>query len=238
AESPVSRAEAGAGDGVVAVPAHAVSVQAAPAPSLVAQPVYRPPTSLDSRAEAGLNAVRQPPAPVTQPVPSAPPSPVAAPAPAALPATPAPPSASVAAAPAYSLNPADASLADTWSGIVTGLIEGGAVVALTRELALQSELCRQEPGVWTLRVERESLSQPAARDKLQTALQAALGDAALTLNVEIGPVSDTPARRNAAALTERQNAAEALVQNDPFVQDMIRNWGARIVPGSIKTLST
>jgi len=270
-EPPVSRAEAGAGDGAVAAPAppqasrlaqsgvepsgtapvyppalesaqaHATSVQAAPAPSLVAQPVYRPPTSLDSRAEAGLNAVRQQPAPVTQPAPSAPPSPVAALA--ALSASPAPPSASVAAASAPSvnlvepLNRADASLADTWSGIVNALIDGGAVTALAQQLALQSELCSRESGVWTLRVAIESLSQPAAREKLQAALQAALADAALVLNVEIGPVSDTPARRNSAALTERQNAAEALVQNDPFVQDMIRNWGARIVPGSIKTLS-
>jgi DNA polymerase-3 subunit gamma/tau len=223
-----------------AVPAHAASVQAAPAPSLAAQPVHRPPTSLDSRAEAGLNAVRQQPSPVTPPAPSVPPSPVAASA--ELSATPAPRSASVAASPAPSvnllelLNRADASLADTWSGIVNALIDQGAVAALAQQLALQSELCSRESGVWTLRVAIESLSQPAARDKLQAALQAALADAALTLNVVIGPVSDTPARRNAAVQTERQNAAEALVQNDPFVQDMIRNWGARIVPGSIKTL--
>ena len=81
------------------------------------------------------------------------------------------------------------------------------------------------------------MSQPAAREKLQAALQAALNDTALTLSVEIGTVSDTPARRNSAALAERQLAAEALIHNDPFVQDMIRNWGAKIVPGSIKSVS-
>jgi DNA polymerase-3 subunit gamma/tau len=145
-------------------------------------------------------------------------------------------SASAVAAPASSLNPADASLGDTWSRIVNDLIDKAAVAALTRELALQSELCRQDASGWTLRVAQESLGQPAAREKLQAALQVALADAALTLNVEIGPVSDTPARRNAAALAERQNAAEAQVKNDPFVQDMIRNWGAKIVPGSIKSL--
>ena len=131
----------------------------------------------------------------------------------------------------------DAALGDSWSQIVNQLVAAEAIAALTRELALQSELCRRDGAVWVLRVERESLSQPAAREKLQTALQAALNDTALTLSVEIGTVSDTPARRNSAALAERQREAEALIHNDPFVQDMIRNWGAKIVPGSIKSVS-
>ena len=132
----------------------------------------------------------------------------------------------------------DASLGDVWSQIVNQLVGTDAIAALTRELALQSELCSREAGVWALRVERESLSQPAAREKLQLALQTALVDSALKLSVEVGSVTDTPARRNSAALAERQSAAEALIQNDPFVQDMIRNWGARIVPGSIKSVSS
>jgi DNA polymerase-3 subunit gamma/tau len=55
--------------------------------------------------------------------------------------------------------------------------------------------------------------------------------------VELGPVGDSPARRNAAAAQERQRLAEETIQNDPFVQDMMRDWGARIVPGSIKPLA-
>jgi DNA polymerase-3 subunit gamma/tau len=139
------------------------------------------------------------------------------------------------ASPSISLQ--DAALGDAWSQIVNQLVAAEAIAALTRELALQSELCSREDGVWALRVERESLSQPAAREKLQLALQTALDDAALKLTVEVGSVTDTPARRNSAALAERQRAAEALIQNDPFVQDMIRNWGAKIVPGSIKSVS-
>ena len=132
----------------------------------------------------------------------------------------------------------DASLGDVWSQIVNQLVATDAIAALTRELALQSELCSREASVWALRVERESLSQPAAREKLQLALQTALADSALKLSVEVGSVTDTPARRNSTALAERQSAAETLIQNDPFVQDMIRNWGARIVPGSIKSVSS
>ncbi len=129
-----------------------------------------------------------------------------------------------------------ASLADAWSAVVNQLVVAETVQALTRELALQSELCRQEAGLWTLRVERESLCQPAAREKLQAALQVHLSEPDLKLAVEIGAVTDTPARRNAALLVERQREAEALIQNDPFVQDMIRDWGAKIVPGSIKSV--
>jgi DNA polymerase-3 subunit gamma/tau len=136
-----------------------------------------------------------------------------------------------------SASPDMSPLGDVWSQTVNQLVASDAVGALTRELALQSQLCAQAEGVWTLRVERESLNQSAAREKLQRALQTALGDAALRVNVEIGAVADSPARRNAAALAERQRAAEEKIHNDPFVQDMIRDWGAKIVPGSIKPIA-
>lgn len=129
-------------------------------------------------------------------------------------------------------------LGDVWSQTVNQLVVAEAVAALTRELALQSELRSRDDGSWVLRVERESLNQTAAREKLQAALQQALEDTAIRLTVETGPVSDTPARRNAAAAAERQRAAEEMIQNDPFVQDMIRDWGARIVPGSIRPLAS
>jgi DNA polymerase III subunit gamma/tau len=134
--------------------------------------------------------------------------------------------------------PDDSALGDAWSDLVNKLVAGEAVAAWTRELALQSQLCARDGKIWRLRVERESLNQTAARDKLESALQAALGDPDLRLAVGIGPVADSPARRNAAALAERQRAAEEAIQNDPFVQDMIRNWGAKIVPGSIKPASS
>ncbi|NMM04958.1 DNA polymerase III subunit gamma/tau [Polaromonas sp.] len=134
--------------------------------------------------------------------------------------------------------PADSSLGDVWSQAVSQLVAAEAVAALTRELALQSELRSQQGGVWTLRVERESLSQPSARDKLQAALHQVLGDTAVQLAVEVGTVSDTPARRNAAALAERQRGAEEMIYNDPLVQGLIRDWGAKIVPGSIKPLAS
>ncbi len=131
---------------------------------------------------------------------------------------------------------AEAPFDQLWSDTVNQLVASEAVSALTRELALQSQLCGQIGGVWQLRVERESLNQSAARERLQLALQTALGNDALIVSIEIGPVTDSPARRNAAVLAERQRVAEETIQSDPFVQDMIRDWGAKIVPGSIKPI--
>ena len=43
-----------------------------------------------------------------------------------------------------------------------------------------------------------------------------------------------PPGRNAAAAAERQRVAEDIVMNDPYVQSLVRDYGAKIVPGSIK----
>jgi DNA polymerase-3 subunit gamma/tau len=156
-------------------------------------------------------------------------------APAAQPAAPAAVQAAQTAAPAASLGTTP--LGDNWSRIVNQLVAADAISALARELALQSELCGQAADVWTLRVERESLNQSAAREKLQAALQQTEANAALQVVVQVGAVTDTPARRNAAALAEQQRAAEETILGDPLVQDMIRNWDAKIVPGSIRPVA-
>jgi DNA polymerase-3 subunit gamma/tau len=57
---------------------------------------------------------------------------------------------------------------------------------------------------------------------------------AVRLVVEVGRVTDSPARRNAAAAAERQLVAEKVIFDDPFVQSMMRDFGAKIVPGTIK----
>ncbi|MGA0569089.1 DNA polymerase III subunit gamma/tau [Variovorax sp. VNK109] len=119
-----------------------------------------------------------------------------------------------------------------WYSTVQQLVAAEAVTALVRELALQSQLVARDTDQWLLRVERESLNQPVSRERLQTALHAA-GNT-VRLAVEIGRVSDSPARRNAAAAAERQRQAEEVIHSDPFVQSMMREYGARIVPGSIK----
>ena len=119
-----------------------------------------------------------------------------------------------------------------WHTTVQQLVAGDAITALVRELALQSQLVARDTDQWILRVERESLNQPANRERLAAALQAA--GYPVQLAVEIGRVTDSPARRNTAAAAEKLLAAERTIFEDPFVQQMMRDFGAKIVPGSIK----
>jgi len=123
---------------------------------------------------------------------------------------------------------------DFWFDTVGQLVEQQSVTALARELALQSQLVGRDTDQWVLKVEREALQQPGSRERLTAALQAA--GHPVTLLVEIGRVTDSPARRWAAAAAERQLAAEQLIFDDPFVQTMMRDFGAKIVAGSIRPL--
>jgi len=123
---------------------------------------------------------------------------------------------------------------DFWYATVQGLLASESITAMVRELALQSQLVARDSDQWLLRVERESLNQPGSRERLATALAAA--GYPVQLVAEIGRVTDSPARRNAAAAAQAQLTAEKIVLDDPFVQSLMREFGAKIVPGSIKSL--
>jgi DNA polymerase-3 subunit gamma/tau len=123
-----------------------------------------------------------------------------------------------------------------WLETVQTLVQTEAVTALVRELALQSQLVTRDAGRWMLRVERESLTQGGSRDRLCAALRA--HGHAIELVVEVGTVKDSPARRLALAAERRQHEAEQSILQDPFVQNMVRDFGAKIVPGSLKALLT
>jgi DNA polymerase-3 subunit gamma/tau len=129
-------------------------------------------------------------------------------------------------------------LGERWQSLVAMLVERQAISALARELAMQAQLIEQHDGaqpLWRLRVERESLRAIALVEKLRAALAETLGIAPLRLEVEAGAVSDSPARRDAAERERRQREAEAIIHNDPLVQEMLAQFpSARIVPGSIK----
>ena len=122
-----------------------------------------------------------------------------------------------------------------WTQTVRQLVATEAVTALVRELALQSQLIARDTDQWHLRIDSESLNQGTARERLQAALNSA--GYAVKLVVEIGKVTDSPAQRNAADLAEKQKAAEDLIHSDPMVQAMVENFGAKIVPGTIKLIS-
>lgn len=124
---------------------------------------------------------------------------------------------------------------DLWCGVVQELLASEAVVAVARQLALQSQLVAREGDLWHLRVESSSLNQVGTRDRLRAALEAA--GHARQLQVELGPVTDSPARRLALERQASQLLAEDIVKSNPQVQALMRDFGAKIVPGSIKPIS-
>jgi DNA polymerase-3 subunit gamma/tau len=103
---------------------------------------------------------------------------------------------------------------------------------------LQSEFIRcdmsQGNPVFHLRVAVETLlSAGGSLEKLTTALSEHFGRP-VRIEGEVGRVEHTA---NAAALAERdarQKRTEELLQNDPFVQKLMREFGASIMPGSIR----
>jgi DNA polymerase III subunit gamma/tau len=123
---------------------------------------------------------------------------------------------------------------DVWHPLVQLLIAQEAIGALVRELALQSQLVAQDTDQWLLRVERESLNQANTRERLQAALQSIGHEVKLV--IEVGRVSDSPAKRNAFAQAQRQQAAEKIILESPFVQSMMRDFGAKIVAGNVKPI--
>ncbi len=121
---------------------------------------------------------------------------------------------------------------DFWFDAIMQLVRNETISALVRELGLQSQLVARDTDRWVLRVERESLNQGNSRERLSTALQT-IGHQ-VRLVVEIGTVIDSPSRRLALEAERLQRQAEAQIMGDPFVQTMMRDFGGRIVPGTLK----
>ena len=124
---------------------------------------------------------------------------------------------------------------DLWQSVVQQLLQNDSIVALARQLALQAQLIARDGELWTLRVESSSVNQAGARERLRAALEAA--GHARQLQVEQGAVTDSPARRLAVENLARQQIAQDIVKSNPLVQTLMRDFGAKIVPGSIKPIS-
>jgi len=121
-----------------------------------------------------------------------------------------------------------------WAAVVQELVAGERVLALARELAVQSQLLAKDDAVWTLRVESQALQHAGATEQLLQALRTVGGHKPERLRVEVGEVTDSHAKRLAQQRALRQQQAEQIIASDPFVQQMVDQWGARIVSGSVK----
>jgi DNA polymerase-3 subunit gamma/tau len=108
---------------------------------------------------------------------------------------------------------------------------------VAQQLATQSELLGSEDEgaviVMQLRVPVETLLSAGSVDKLAAALGQHF-EKTVRLVTEIGNVTHTAHAESVADQARRQQQAEQTLNDDPFVQTLMRDFGATIVPGSIK----
>ncbi|MDO5654137.1 MAG: DNA polymerase III subunit gamma/tau [Brachymonas sp.] len=129
-----------------------------------------------------------------------------------------------------------------WFDLAQQICAQGVLNGFARELLLQAQLMHQQvadsvppdagPVRWLLRVENETLNHEPNRKRLEQAIAAIHGQP-VRLQVEYGRVVDCPALRLAADRMQQQQANFEAFTAHPFVQAMMRDYGARIAPGSI-----
>ncbi|MEN3292902.1 MAG: polymerase subunit gamma/tau, partial [Burkholderiales bacterium] len=126
-----------------------------------------------------------------------------------------------------------------WDGNWPALAAALPVRGVAQQLAQQSELMQceisGEGAVFHLRIPLDTLRSAGSVDKLAAALSEHFGKT-MRVQTEIGAVELTANAQAQAEREERQRQAEETLHNDPFVQTLMREFSATIVPGSIKPI--
>ncbi|MBB5496213.1 DNA polymerase III subunit gamma/tau [Paraburkholderia sp. MM5384-R2] len=103
---------------------------------------------------------------------------------------------------------------------------------ISYQLAFNSELMALDGSTLKLNVPVPQYAEASQVAKLKAALVERLGQN-VDVQVEVGPARRTAAAHDAKLRAQRQQEAEREISADPFVQSLIREFGASIVPGSI-----
>ena len=157
------------------------------------------------------------------------PPPAPAPAPSPLSALRPPPATASVPAPPPSLDGAQ-----VWFDCVQSLSQSQQIQAMVRELAMQSQLTHCDANLWQLQVASQSLMTASNIERLQAALHQA--GHKVQLKVALGPVTDTPAMRLARMQEAQLAEIEQEILRDPMVQELVTQFDAKIIPGSLKPL--
>jgi DNA polymerase III subunit gamma/tau len=107
---------------------------------------------------------------------------------------------------------------------------------ISYQLAFNSELTALDGALLKLSVPVPQYAEASQVAKLKAALAERLGKS-VDVAVEVGPARRTAAALDAAARAQAQRDAEREIGADPFVQQLIRDFGASIVPGSIRPVA-
>lgn len=126
-----------------------------------------------------------------------------------------------------------------WDGNWPALAATLPVRGVAQQLALQSELLScgptpESPHVqFELLVTVDVLLANGSVEKLTTVLTEHFGQTIRVLT-KIGAAEHTATAAAMADRAERQREAEQSMNDDPFVQKLMRELGATIVPGSVR----
>ncbi len=110
-------------------------------------------------------------------------------------------------------------------------------LGLARTLAQNSELIHHNETHFQLTVPetQKHLLSASNQEKLNTAINQYFGKK-ISLQFSMGGSGNTPAQQNATTKAELQSKAETAILEDSFVQALINDFGAKIVPSSIKPI--
>ncbi len=119
-----------------------------------------------------------------------------------------------------------------WRGFTETLKPGVA-----KSLAQNSALVSNNENGLVLQVpnNQRHLLEPNFQNPLKTALKDRFG-AQFQMRIEIGETQDTPAAQISEEKASRQNSAEESLRADPFVQEVLKEFGATVIPSSIKPI--
>jgi len=123
---------------------------------------------------------------------------------------------------------------EAWPDTVAQLKLGG----MARMLAQHCALVSFADGRMELIVPEahKHLLDAAYRDKLKVALEERFGPLRLDVSIGQGASGATLAEREDRDRAERQTRATESIERDPFVRDLVENFDARVIDGSIRPL--
>jgi DNA polymerase-3 subunit gamma/tau len=110
---------------------------------------------------------------------------------------------------------------------------------VAQQLATQSELLSVHEDDVVIKIELripvDTLISAGSVEKLATALTGYLNKK-VSITTKIGVVRQTAHAASLAEQAERLQQAEQTLESDPFVQTLKREFGATIVPGSVRPI--
>ncbi|CAN4271222.1 DnaX DNA polymerase III, gamma/tau subunits [Methylophilaceae bacterium] len=132
--------------------------------------------------------------------------------------------------------PVDAGLSRQFNGDWRNLVDN-LKLGLARALSQHCELISYDENSISLSVPemQKHLLLPNYQEKLSTSINQYF-DKKIKLHFSVGGTGNTPAQQISQEKAQAQNTAETAIEQDGFVQALINDFGAQIIPNSIKPI--